>query len=218
MQVSDNKTERRTAKKVTFEVHQLIKQTQKTQIEKYISKINTKNSDLNILMDSIRYLKDKYSIFDIETQGEALAEQVTTTKSQLTFMQSKLGVVVKDRNVRRDSISMLKANIAGNKSKLILLDSLAKIFNKGSLSISLLTQQKRQFSNQLALDKEKLNQLKAIYNSDFTVMHIVEKAEVPLRKFRPKRSLYVIGAFLLTLFFSILILLIMEESKKIKWN
>lgn len=203
--------------KIKTEVHNLIKRTQKTQIDSYNEKIKSKSTELNKLLDSIESLKNRYSIYDIETQGEGLGLQVTTTKSNLTFQKSKLKEVLKDRYAKRDSISQLKANIAGNQSKLLVLDSMAQVFNKGSLTISLLATQKRQFSNQLSLDKEKLNQLNAIYNSDFTVLHIIEKAEVPLRKFRPKRSLYVIGAFLLTLFFSIMIVLILEEGKKVNW-
>lgn len=203
--------------KIKSEVHNLIKRTQKTQIDSYNEKINNKNSELNKLLDSIRSLKNKYSIYDIETQGEGLGLQVTKTKSNLTFQKSKLKEVLKDKFAKRDSISLLKANIAGNIAKLKVLDSIAQVFNKGSLDIALLANQKRQFTNQLSLDKEKLNQLNAVYNSDFTVLHIVEKAEVPLRKFRPKRSLYVLGAFLLTLFFSVMIVLILEEGKKVNW-
>lgn len=203
--------------KIKTEVHNLIKRTQKTQIDGYNKKITSKTTELNKLLDSIGSLKNKYSIYDIETQGEGLGQQVTQTKSNLSFQKSKLKEVLKDRFAKRDSINQLKANIAGNKSKLKVLDSIAKVFNKGSLTIALLATQKRQFSNQLSLDKEKLNQLNSIYNSDFTVLHIVEKAEVPLRKFRPKRSIYVIGAFLLTLFFSVMIVLILEEGKKVNW-
>lgn len=204
--------------KIKTDVHNLIKKIQKSEIEKYNLKISDKNKKLKILNDSIELIKTKYSVYEPETQSETLTEALTTTKSKLSFLKSKLKAVAKDRYVKRDSISLLKANIAGNESKLQELDSLMKVFNKGASMLSPLQNQKKQFINQMSLDNEKLNQLNAIYNSDFKVLHVVEKAEVPLRKFRPKRSLYVIGAFLLSLFFSILIVLIMEESKKIKWD
>jgi LPS O-antigen subunit length determinant protein (WzzB/FepE family) len=113
---------------------------------------------------------------------------------------------------------LLTANIAGNEAKLMELDSLIKLFDRGSLLLTPIVNQKNQLIKQLSLDNEKENQLSAIYNSDFKVVHLVEKAEVPLRKYRPKRSLYVIAAFLLSLFFSILVVLIMEESKAIKFD
>jgi len=204
--------------KIKTEVHNLIKKIQQSEIEKYNLEISDKNKKLKILFDSIEHIKTQYSIYDPTTQSEALTEQLTTTKSKLSFLKSKLKSVVKDRYVKRDSISLLKANIAGNISKLQELDSLIKIFNKGALKLSPLEKQKIQFINQMTLDNEKLNQLNAIYNSDFKVLHLVEKAEIPLRKFRPKRSLYVLGAFLLSLFFSILVVLIIEENKKIKWD
>ncbi|HEB62131.1 MAG TPA: hypothetical protein ENI82_03165 [Bacteroidetes bacterium] len=204
--------------KIKTDIHNIVKNIQRSEIEKYSLKIKDKNQKLKILNDSIELIKTKYSIYDPATQNETLTEQLTSTKGKLRFLKSKLDVVIKDRYVKRDSISLLKANIAGNESKLLELDSLIKIFNKGSSMLSPLVNQKSQFIEQMSLDNEKLNQLNAIYNSDFKVLHVVEKAEVPLRKYRPKRSLYVIGAFLLSLFFSILIILIMEESKKIKWD
>ncbi len=204
--------------KIKTETRNLIEKIQKSEIDKYRLKIEDNNKKLKTLNDSIVYIKTKYSIYDPETQSETLTEQLTTTKSELSFLKSKYNSVKKDRFVKRDSISLLKANIAGNESKLKELDSLIKVFNKGSLILSPLEKQKIQYIEQMSLDNEKMNRLKAIYDSDFKVLHIVEKAEVPLRKYRPKRSLYVIGAFLLSLFFSILVILIMEESKKIKWD
>ena len=204
--------------KIKMEIHNLIKKIQKSEIEKYNLKIKEKNRKLKMLNDSIENIKTKFEIYDPTTQSENLTEQLTTTQSQLSFLKSKLKIISKDSHVKRDSVSLVKANIAGNESKLQELNSRIKTFNKGSLILNPLEKQKRQYINQLSLDNEKLNQLNAIYNSDFKVLHIVEKAEVPLRKFRPKRSLYVIGAFLLSLFFSILIILILEEGKKIKWD
>jgi len=204
--------------KINTEIESLIKTTQKSQINTYNSKIKYKNTQVNSLIDSIRILKNKYSIFDINTQGEGIAEQVTQTKGNIAFLKSKLKILEKDRFARKDSIRFLKANIAGNESKLKNIDSLAMIFNEGSLTVSLLSRQKNQYSAQLALDNEKLNQLKSVYNSKITIMHIVEKAKRPLRKYRPVRSLYVIGAFILTLLFSIFMVVILEESKKINWN
>jgi len=113
---------------------------------------------------------------------------------------------------------MIRANIAGNEAKLIELDSLAKVFNSASMNVSMLVNQKNQLSAQLSLDNVKMNQLNSLYGIDSKVMHIVEEAKTPLRKYRPKRSLYVIGAFILTLLFSILMVIVIEENKKINWN
>lgn len=200
------------------EISEIVRVIQKSQMNNYKQNVKIKNEKIEMLIDSIRNLKNKYSIFDIETQSEGLAEQVTLTKGNLSFLKSKLNSIKSTRGVRRDSINLLKANIAGNESKLHELDSLAKVFNIASMNISMLVNQKNQFALQLAIDNVKLNQLNSLYNSDPIVMHVVEKAKEPLRKFRPKRSLYVIGAFLLTLLFSILLVVIIEENKKINWN
>jgi len=203
---------------IKTEISNIVKSIQKSQIESYQKSVVSKNKQLATLIDSIRTLKNKYSIFDIETQGESLASDFTQTKGNLAFLQSKLKILQNSRGVPRDSISMIKANIAGNKTKLEDLDSLAKVFNSASMNVSMLVNQKNQLAIQLAVDNVKMNQLNSLYGSDNKVMHIVERAKTPLRKFRPKRSLYVIGAFILTLLFSILMVVIIEENKKINWN
>jgi len=203
---------------IKTEISNIVKSIQKSQIESYHKSVESKNKQLATLIDSIRNLKNKYSIFDIETQGESLASDITQAKGNLAFLQSKLKILQSSRGIPRDSISMIKANIAGNKTKLEDLDSLAKVFNSASMQVSMLVKQKNQLAAQLAVDNVKMNQLNSLYGSDNKVMHIVERAKTPLRKFRPKRSLYVIGAFILTLLFSILMVVIIEENKKINWN
>ncbi len=200
------------------EITDIVKSIQNSQINSYSLSVKSKNVQLGSLIDSIRNLKNKYSIFDIETQGEGLATEITQTKGNLAFLQSKLDMIEGVRGIRRDSINMLKANIAGNKSKLHDLDSLAKVFNQASMNVSALVNQKNQLARQLSIDNVKLNQLHSLYGADAKVIHVVEQAKTPLRKYRPKRSLYVLGAFLLTLLFSILLVVIIEENKKINWN
>ncbi len=200
------------------ELSGIVKAIQKSQMDSYSKKVESKNKRLKILIDSIRNVKNKYSIFDIETQGESLAQEITQTKGNLAFMQSKLRLIKNIRGIKRDSVNLLRANIAGNISKLHDLDSLALVFNSASMNVGMLVNQKNQLAKQLAIDNVKLNQLKSMLDADPKVLHIVEQAKVPLRKFRPKRSLYVLGAFILTLLFSILLVVVIEENKKIDWN
>ncbi len=203
---------------IQSELSGIVKSIQQSQMDSYSKKVKAKNQQLKVLIDSIKRIKDRYSIFDIETQGESLAKEITQTKGNLAFMQSKLSLIKNMRGIKRDSISFLKANIAGNISKLHDLDSLAIVFNSASMNVGMLVNQKNQLAKQLAIDNVKLNQLKSMLEANPKVLHIVEEAKMPLRKYRPVRSLYVLGAFILTLLFSILIVVIMEENKKIDWN
>ncbi len=201
--------------KINSEIEKLIKHSHKQQIEKYIQKSKSNTKKMQVLLDTINYLKKHYGIYDIKTQGEALSEQLTKAKSQLAFQKAKLSVYKKSGVARRDSISLLKANIEGNESQIAKLNSFANDFNTISQSLYVLLEKKESLTEQINLDYEKLNNLISINASKFPIIHIVEKANVPLRKFRPKRSLYVIAAFILSLLFSILIVIAIEEGKKI---
>ncbi len=204
--------------KINNEIEKLIKYSHQQQMDQYIKKINSNNIKIQSLLDTISYLKNNYGIYDIKTQGEALAEQLTKAKSEFSFQKAKLSAYKKNGGAKRDSISLLKANIEGNRSRIIELESLANNFNTISQSLYLFLEQKESLTEQLNLDYEKLNNLMSVSESKFTIMHIVEEAKVPLRKFRPQRSLYVIAAFILSLLFSILMVILMEENKKIDWN
>lgn len=201
---------------VERQLRKMVENIQITEINKYKNSIKYKNAELKKLMDSIEFVKNKYSIYDPGTQGESLTEQLTTTKSKLSFLKSKYNIIKKNRYVPRDSIALLQANISGFEAKLKKLDSLIQLYNKGFSILKPLLVQKDQLTYRLTADKNKLEKLEILKNSGFKVIHLVEKAEVPVHKYRPKRSLYVLGAFFLTLFFSILIVLAMEEIKKIK--
>ncbi len=204
--------------KINDEIEKLIKYSHKQQIEKYKQKTNSNNKKIQILLDTINSLKKHYGVYDIKTQGESLSEQLTKAKSELSFQKAKLSAYKKSRGVKRDSISLLKANIEGNQFRIIKLDSLANDFNTISQYLYVLLEQKESLTEQLNLDREKMNNLMSVNNSKFPVIHVVEKAKEPLRKFRPKRSLYVIAAFVLSLLFSILMVILIEENKKINWK
>ncbi len=204
--------------KINDEIEKLIKHSHKQQIEKYRQKSKSNSKKMQVLLDTINYLKNHYGIYDIKTQGEALSEQLTKIKSQLAFQKAKLSVYKKSGVARRDSISLLKANIEGNESQIAKLNSFANNFNTISQSLYVLLEKKESLTEQMNLDYEKLNNLISINASKFPIMHVVEKAKVPLRKFRPKRALYVIAAFVLSFLFSISMIILIEENKKIKWN
>ncbi len=204
--------------KINEEIEKLIKHSHKQQIEKYKQKTKSNSEKIQVLLDTIGALKNNYAIYDIKTQGEALSQQLTKSKSELSFQKAKLSAYEKSRGARRDSIAFLKANIEGNQSRIAKLESLASDFNHISQHLYVLLDQKESLAEQLNLDYEKLNNLMSVNASKFPVMHIVEEAQVPLRKFRPQRSLYVIGAFVLSFLFSILMIILLEENKKIDWK
>ena len=56
------------------------------------------------------------------------------------------------------------------------------------------------------------------YSSPFPSLHIIELANTPLIKSRPKRSMYVIGAALFAFLLTTLAAIVIDASKSVKWN
>lgn len=91
-------------------------------------------------------------------------------------------------------------------------------FTKGVSRIKVLEQEQREFGLQLSLDKERYKQLVNAKQSNFSAIHLIEEAKVPLVKSRPKRSILVIAAAFISLFFSLLAALVVEKYRSINWK
>ncbi len=91
-------------------------------------------------------------------------------------------------------------------------------FTKGVSQVKVLEQEQKEFGLQLSLDKERYKQLLSAKESDFNAIHLIEKAEIPLVKSRPRRSILVIASALISLFFSVLAALIVEKFRSINWK
>lgn len=93
-----------------------------------------------------------------------------------------------------------------------------KSFTKGVSRVKVLEQEQKEFGLQLSLDKERYKQLISARESDFSAIHLIELAEPPLVKSRPRRSILVIASGLISLFFSLLAVLVVEKYRSINWK
>lgn len=91
-------------------------------------------------------------------------------------------------------------------------------FSKGVTKVKVLEQEQREFGLQLSLDKERYKQLISAENSTYSAIHLIEKAEIPLIKSRPRRSILVIAAGMISLFFSLFAAVVAEKFRSINWK
>ena len=71
---------------------------------------------------------------------------------------------------------------------------------------------------QIGYDLEKLKLYNAAIAIDVPALHIIEAAEVPLYKARPKRSVIVLACTLAAFLFSIAGALAVESYRKMDWG
>jgi tyrosine-protein kinase Etk/Wzc len=193
--------------------------------------IGRKRTELDHLGDTLRRLQDRYGIYDPKTQGEQLAEQLARAESDLIKNKARLEALEGDPSIPRDTIAYLKANVSaadrirrqlmsggaasGNSDASLLT---VQNFNEGLAPVSVVRDLHSQGSKQLSFDVERYNQIKAAYNSRVSAVHVVERAEPPLRKHRPVRSLIVIASLVAAFVFTLLAAVIADTYREVDWK
>jgi len=193
------------------------KGSQSNLLASYKAKITESEGQLRKLNDSLILLKSTYDVYDLINQGEVLLNQQSIIQNKLSAAQSKVDLFNKS-TYQSDSASYYKDLASGFKNQLQGVNRKIEKFNKGYNEVYNLDRQQMQMSRQLALDKERQNQLKASFGSDIAMIHIIEKAELANIKSRPKRSLYVLASGFLAFALMSLLAIIVQSYAHEDWS
>lgn len=204
----------------------LIKRSQATLLATFEDNIRRKNAELERLGDSLRDLQTKYSIYNVTAQGEQLSIQLSDAEAGITRGKARLEVLESNPAIPRDTISYIKANLrAFERERQSLMstdmtgDNLTmKRFNEGLPKVSVLNDLHYQARKQLSFDQERYNQIKSAYNTNIPALQLVEAADVPLVKSRPRRTVLVLAAVLAAFFFALLGVLLLNAYRDVNWE
>ncbi len=204
----------------------LIKGSQYQLLAAFENNINRKKTELDMLSDSLRRTQAFFGIYDPTAQGEQLSEQLSTAESEIARGRARLDVLEKNPAIPRDTIAYIRANLIAYESQRRQLMSTEpdgsnitiKRFNEGLPRISVLQDLHFQSRKQLGYDLERYNQIKAAYDTDIPALLVVEAADPPLEKSRPKRSILVIAAVAAAFFFTLLAALIADDYRDMRWS
>lgn len=203
----------------------LVKDKLQSVITSFKSNLVQKMDSLTIISDSLQQLRNRYNIINTASQSEMLASMLTETESKLTRESAKYEALKDARNVKRDTIELIGATVSGLTKELEMLKgkdqgsgmSLDR-FNEGRILIELMEARFYSAREYLGYDSERLKILTAAYEAQIPSIHLVEAASVPLIKSRPKRSIYVIIALLMSFIFACLGILIFETYRQFDWK
>lgn len=204
----------------------LIKENQGHLLATFEDNISRKTTELNQLGDSLRHLQAKYNIFNVGAQGEQLSTQLAQAESEIVRLEAKLEVLQGNPLIPLDTIEYIKANLRASQRQRQSLttpnphgDNLSiKSFNEGLPLVSVISDLHYQARKQLSYDKERYSQIKAAFNTDIPSLQVVEQAETPLIKSRPKRSVIVIVSVLAAFLFSVLGALVADAYRDVNWK
>ncbi len=113
---------------------------------------------------------------------------------------------------------MIDAYVNGMEQQLVTLNRTLDKFNEGVSKVEVLEEIHEESREQLSLDKERLKQLQALYNSHISTIFLVEAGEVPLYKSRPVRSIICLATVFIAFVLSVIGILILEVYKDVNWR
>ena len=212
--------------KVNAIAQRLTKESQAKLLTAFEENIKRKTAELTLLGDSLRRTQAYYGIYDPSAQGEVLSEQLTTAESQIARQGARLDVLEKNPIIPRDTIAYIRANLAGYQRQRDQLMSAnpaneavtVRRYNEGLTRVAVLQDLHFQARKQLSYDMERYHQIRAAYDTDIPALLVVETADVPLIKSRPKRSIIVLATLVAAFLFTTLAALIADTYRDVKWE
>lgn len=194
----------------------LVYESQRQLINLHQNSISEKEGKLQWMNDSLKALRADYKIYDIIAQNVAFSEMITQVKADLAKEEATLNSLQKDDRVPSDTLIYKQAAVNGLRKQLSSLNADLKLFNDGRDQISILERQIQDTREALSMERIKYNLLNTSKKTDLKTIHVVEPAEPPLRKFKPKRSILVLGATFFTFIFMFIGALLFDQYRVLK--
>lgn len=196
----------------------LVKASQEKKIRTYEASIGSKRQLLRMIGDSLVQLRKKYGIFNTLAQSESLTGELTSAEAKLAFSQARLKSIQGSAGVRRDSIIKLRSQVAGLEQQVEKIRSNLQLFNEGVAEVEVFNSQYKEATQVLSEEQEKLKQYRATYQANIPALILVEEAELPIIKSRPKRTLIVLASVMVAFFFGIIGVLLFDNYRDINWR
>ncbi len=213
--------------KIDHQVSTIIKNSQAALSSSFSRSIHNKETIMKGTLDSLMYHRKKSGIYDAVGQNEFLSNRLTevtnTIERDKAALESLRGMRLSPK--LRDSLQIIEARIAGYQRELNLLNSTSdssiyslQRFNANKGKVQVLESQYQKSYEQIGYDYEKLKLYDAALEINVPALHLVEKAEPPLYKYRPKRSIIVFAFTAAAFLFSLAGVLLIESYKEFDWK
>lgn len=187
--------------------------------------IKQKQIEVDVLADSVKLLRNKYKIIDPESQAIELMKKMVGSESKFKREKQRLKVLETLPGIRKDTINMLRAMVSGLEEEYrSITDSSTTSainfnnFNEGRNTIEIMSTQLRSAKDYLTVYNTRYNQVMGVLKSKNNALHLVEKADTPLIKSRPKRSMIVLSVLMATFLFNVIGIIIINTLRDPEWK
>jgi len=198
--------------KIGVLAQKIVKDSQSKLITTYDENILIKQIQSDSLARRLRRIKESSNIFETWGQSGLYTKMLSDATSELEDAKGKIDFykkypAYKDsviRNMAIESAATRKRDKANSE-----LEKYAPVLSE----LKQMEQEQARLHDQISLDKERLKQLNATYSAPFTALHVVEEADIPVQKSRPKRSIIVLLTSLCGIMLSFLAVFVIENFK-----
>jgi len=198
---------------------QLIRKNLEKTLKTYEESVNTQQKQVDILSDTLMYLRRKFGIFNTISQTEFLTNQLLKSESKLAQDKGRLQALKQQKTrIPPDTIAYLQANVKGLEQSIDTLRIRINKLNAGLPIVSTFEKRYTESSSVLTDDIERYKKWRDTYESEIPAIILVEQASLPVIKSRPRRSIIVLASIAIVLLFSILAILLIDTYQDIEWR
>lgn len=192
----------------------ILKASQKNLLANYDRKILEKEDLLKKLTDSLFRLRNEFQIFNGNAQTENLTTRLIDATADLSNYQAAFQYLSNQTSVQQDTLTKIEAKIKGLVAETQILTKRLSKVNQGLSTVKTLEDNFNTIATSLNIEKDSRNRLLTFIEAQTPALILIEAAQIPLIKSKPKRSILVIGATILAFFLAALGVLFFESTKK----
>ncbi|MFM8448951.1 MAG: hypothetical protein ACKOAY_02500 [Haliscomenobacter sp.] len=205
--------------RISLLTEDLVKTAQTAILKSYDESLAAKQSLLANLGDSLSVVRAKYGIYNTSEHSERLTRQMIEAQSEYYKQKGKLENMRSNPAISRDSVAFTAAMVAGLRLALDSMEVRMQQLNTGQIAVGILETQYYSANSNLSDELERAKLLRASILAEVPSLVLVEAAEVPVVKDRPRRSLLVAASFVLALVLSVLgVLFIHAYRDSMRWS
>jgi len=196
----------------------LIRNTQEKALEAYQYNLARNSERMRELSDSLMLYRQRYGIFSINAQLEALTTQLSETKNKLTRSKARLEILESAPGIEPDTVAYVRAEVAGLDRAVEDLKEELNTFNQGLALVETLDNEYKQTQRNITYDQERMKRWTATKTTRTPAILLIEEAQVPEVKSRPRRSIIVLVSVAVAFLLAVIGVLLVELSRDINWK
>lgn len=196
----------------------LLRESQVKTIQTFQDNIVSKEQLLMAIGDTLAQLRTHFGVYNVVAQTQSLTGQLSEAIALFTRDSVRLRILRPNAQVPRDTVIMLDAKVAGMRQEVKVLEAKINQLNSGVSGIYNLEKQYAEANLVLSEDRERLKQWQAAYQSEAPAVLLVEAAQTPVVKSRPRRSVLVLAVTFAAFLFGVIGVLLFDAYRNINWR